>query len=208
VITPLPSASWSDIEYGNGIFLVIGTLSASPFTQYTYTSPDGINWTAKSATNGGKIIYALSKWWVFNISYGAGQIGAQYSSNDGTSWTTATPSVANITSASGGSIAFGNGVFVIVKSTVGSVWTSTDGLTWVEHTNKFANPSVNMGSPRIIFVNGIFVIVTTEAVFDGEYVYKGNFFSSTDGINWNTTVNLPDYAPSGFSGYSAVVGLN
>lgn len=122
-------------------------------------------WFARSALTNKSIV---------GLAYGAGRWVAQgfsdgdYFSDDGANWTKTTNQLGG---QSGGSVAWGNGIFVAVDSdTVGALWTSLDGNAW-----------------RKIFVPGASVQFTHVAQAGG-YLFalgkEGQFATSIDGANW------------------------
>jgi hypothetical protein len=204
VITPVPS-NWrtTNLVWANNTFAATNSFNSGQL----YSSTDGISWTARTFPHAGTLLWALSQWWMININYAAGSLQVS-SSTDLVTWTTTTPTASNVGAGTSGSVAFGNGVFVIVKSTNSSSWTSTDGVTWTEQTGKFTNPSLNNNSPTLSFARGVFISLTSSFISGGSTVYKGNCYASTDGITWYTSLTPPAVASSGFGNHTVVVGLN
>ncbi len=154
-------------------------------------SPDGVTWTETT-------IQGLNTSQTPNVIYGNGKyvmvqrFNAIFYSSDGSSWAQAS---APFTIPSG-SIAFGNGTFVIAGDgsspylTTGTVATSTDGINWTA-----TDTSITPGFQGIAFGNGLFV---TRTRFGGTHVTMAY---SADGINWSTSqilnyhTNLISYGP-------------
>lgn len=154
---PNLNGTWSDVGYGNGLFIAFnGSL--------TSTSPDGIDWTARVVPSG--------QW--TSVAYGNGIFVAVgfygppsvMTSPDGIIWTAQTaPAVDWI------SVTYGNGIFVAVCAYLEpSVMTSPDGINWTAQTA----PTGFWSS--ITYGNGLFVATTKWADPD--------IMVSTDGINW------------------------
>jgi hypothetical protein len=150
------------VTFGNGLFVAVGyaLVGFGVPTSFIATSPDGINWTARTPSEA---------MWFQNVSYGNGLFVAVarsgtnriMTSPDGITWTSRTT---NINPTFSG-VAYGNGIWVAVSdgSPGGTTFTSYDGIDWTEQSTAF-------GSKSIFFANGIFVT-------GGQW--------SEDGINWN-----------------------
>jgi hypothetical protein len=154
------------VTFGNGIFVGVGyaIVSGVP-TAFAASSPDGINWTARTP--------AANNWWQ-DVAYGNGLFVAVartgtgnriMTSPDGITWTARNSGIDPDFS----SVAYGNGIWVAISegSTGGTTFTSYDGIDWSEQATSFINRSV-------YFANGLFVT-------GGQW--------SEDGINWNTATN-------------------
>jgi hypothetical protein len=158
------------LTYGNGLFVAweYGSNNATK----TLTSPDGINWTLRSAPQG--------YWW--DMTHGNGKFvatsyGKTMTSTDAINWTTSALQDSNYYQ-----VTFGNGLFVSVGSNQGAnfgglnplnngvVATSTDGLNWTLRNY----PGERQSWQSIVYGNGIFVAVGV----------RGAVMYSTDGINW------------------------
>ncbi|MCX5692086.1 MAG: hypothetical protein NTX47_00130 [Candidatus Omnitrophica bacterium] len=159
------------VTYGNGLFVAV---SDSPGTS-AMTSPDGINWTARTTPNGG---------W-FHVTYGNGMfVATGYNNNnimsspDGINWTARTTSVAG----SWPSVTYGNGLFVAVgrDATTNGVITSPDGITWTGRTSAAA-----IDYEDVTYGNGLFVAVAITGT--------GNrVMTSPDGITWTSRTSASD----------------
>jgi hypothetical protein len=138
-------------------------------TNRVMTSPDGITWTARTATQ-------ANSW--YSVTYGNGLfVAVSYdgtnrvmTSPDGITWTARTAAEANAWS----SVTYGNGLFVAVSSDgTNRVMTSPDGVTWTARIA--ANPSE---WESVTYGNGLFVAVAS-------YANSGNLvMTSPDGITW------------------------
>ena len=131
---PAGAGTWSKVRFINAKFFIFlnGTTTGA-------SSTDGINWTAltlPSAQNWGDIAYGNS---VYVLTTVSGLIC--FTSTDGVSWT-------QRSGASGGSIAFGSGLFAVIAST--NIYYSENGITWFTATNAFA-------ASALVFVGGVFV---------------------------------------------------
>ncbi len=151
------------VTFGNGLFVGVGFANVSGVpTAFAASSPDGINWTARTP--------AANNWWQA-VSYGNGlfvavaRSGASnriMTSPDGITWTARNSGINPDFSG----VAYGAGIWVAVAngSTGGTTFTSYDGITWDEQATSFA-------ANTIIYADGKFTV--------------GNYYSE-DGINWNS----------------------
>lgn len=97
-------------------------------------------------------------------TYGDSMIGLSSSSTDGATWSTETTFGAPM---GGGSIAYGDGVFV-ARDAAGAIRTTTDG-TWGEPVAQ------REGDGRVIRADGVFITSGSDGVF-----------SSSDGVQWES----------------------
>lgn len=158
------SASWSLVRYLNGYFYAFAP-------GYIARSQDGQDWelcagslaaAAVGAAYGGGVYVALSA------------DGSFVYSSDGFNFTAGGTGLSSISSAGWADVAFGNGVFVAVTTSIAAQNAiSTNGTTWKQLN--FAS-----FSERIIYENGLFVTV------------GGNFnvICSADGNAWTTVYNV------------------
>jgi hypothetical protein len=162
----LPYGGWRHIIYANEKFVAV---SYTP-THAGY-SIDGITWTLTTLPSfGPNTLYD-------SVAYGNGVFvsPAGYSSNfaysqDGITWAQGDmPSFAEW-----GEIVYGNGKFIcIVPFSQGKTAYSEDGITW-EQVN--IPNIINWGSPKLVYGNNKFIIVTSSEAF-----------YSTDGVSWSTS---------------------
>lgn len=157
----------SCVMYGNGLFVTAGSPS-----NY-YFSEDGVLW-GRGTTSGGAVVDTL-----YDGVYGDGRfvvVGSNstgqvisYASEDGLVWIKGNLDV--LTGALYG-IAYANGTFVAVGSTVGSslVVASTDGIVWTGNLKTSPVTFYDVASG-----NGLFVAVGT----------GGMAAASPDGIAWS-----------------------
>jgi hypothetical protein len=173
----VPTGEWVSVAYGNGTFVAVSSTPNS--TQAIMTSPDGLTWTLQT-TPAGKTFS--------RITYGGGLfvvVGSQnvvstsqiMTSPDGITWTVQTHPSCNLAS-----IAYGNGIYVVINqgsggsaSTNDDTLVSSDGITWV--LNASAVPS-ETNFRQIHFYDGYFI---TSGILESNILY------STDGITWSTT---------------------
>ena len=161
--TSIGTLNTSFVTYGNGQFVAVGYALASGGipTSYIQTSPDGINWTARTPSEA---------MWFQDIAYGNGLYVAVartgtnriMTSPDGITWTSRTTSISPTFSG----VAYGPGIWVAVCDTSpgGTTFTSYDGIIWTERATAFS-------ATTIIYADGKFSV--------------GNQYS-TDGLTWNT----------------------
>lgn len=207
--TNLPNAL--AVGYGNGLFVIVGT-------NLIATSPDGINWTNRTAPNSNdwySVTYGNGKF-VAIANSGAGDM-VMYS-EDGETWTAVAASVNN----SWLKVKWIEelGLFVAVSSNSGNlneVMTSPNGVNWVTQTT-----AGNYDWEGLAYGNGVLVATTgagyamysTDAItwtlvsgigIDSESVAFGNdvfvarndaneFIHSTDGITWTAGEYVPRFS--------------
>jgi hypothetical protein len=121
---------WNSITYGNGLFVAVAATTTS---QSVMTSPDGQNWTLRTATNTGATWNSITYGNGLFVAVGCaasclGSANSVMTSPDGITWTPR--SAPNINRWN--SVVYGNGLFVAVGSAGGAqlVMTSVDGITW------------------------------------------------------------------------------
>lgn len=178
-------ASWKDIIYADGKFVVIGNANGTTSANYSAVSTDGINWTVGNFPTGGT---------PYSIAYGNGRFVVVGSntvsahSTDGLNWTR----VLLPSSCQAMIVAFGNGKFVAPNPNGYVCAYSTDGSSWT------MGDIIASEFSRITFNNGRFVSVGNKSI---QY--------SDDGINW-TSVTPPMsanwYALTSGEGYYIALG--
>jgi predicted RecA/RadA family phage recombinase len=125
--SPSAVVVWYGVCHGNGLFVAVGGSGS------VATSPDGINWTMRTA--------AASNTWR-SVCYGNGLFVAVSTSGsgnrvmtspDGITWTARTSAADN----NWYSVCYGNGLFVAVSNSGSGnrVMTSPDGITWTARTS-------------------------------------------------------------------------
>lgn len=140
-----PSASWTAVTYGNGLFVAVAT-------NKVMTSPDGITWTdAGTVPSASWAAVAYG-----NSLFVATASGGKYmTSSNGTSWTSG-----NMSNGTVKSMAYGNGLFVVVGGNPG--YYSADGTNW--------STSTMNGLNGLTYGNGLFVGVGAS----GRYSYTSD----------------------------------
>ena len=163
-----PATGFSDITYGNGLFV------SAYFNSSSYSN-DGINWTQVVISDN---IYLVTFGNGIFVGVGFAQVfpgGIDTSwistSTDGINWTSRTPSEVMYFQ----DISYGNGLFVTVAHNIGTnrIMTSPDGITWTSRTT-----SINPNFIGVAYGNGIWVAVCSSSS-------GGTTFTSYDGINWD-----------------------
>lgn len=152
------SGTFPNVVFANGRFFTSNS-------ETIHSSTDGVTWTS------GVAAVAVAK-----VAFGAGLFVILRQSGANTSYVTSAGGLAFTTRTlpapspnAWESIAFGNGVFVVMQNGSSSFITSTDGINWTSRTAPFST------SPSLIFANGLFV------------AYGGSgapLWTSTDGITW------------------------
>ena len=154
----LPAGTWTNITYGNGRFVAIGTTTTA-----AYSTDDGATWTSMTGLP--------SATWN-DVAYGAGLFVAvaasgtvAASSSNGTTWTSRTIASGNYVS-----VTYGKNKFVAIPSSGTSAAYSNNGTTWGTMTVPSASYT------NVAYGQGVFFAVssTTAAA------------TSEDGINWTT----------------------
>ena len=166
-----PSGYWGSVTYGNGLFVAVGT--------GIMTSPDGINWTART-------VAGTNSW--SSVTYGNGLFVAVglsgtnrvMTSPDGINWTLRTSA---LETNQWRAVTYGNGLFVAVGTAAmnertDKVMTSPDGINWTLRTAINSTwASITYGIPS--YGVGCFIAVGDAGIM-----------SSLDGINWTMTYKI------------------
>ena len=163
-----------NLRTGNGYFLVMAT-NAAGTGYFLYTSPDGINWTARTLPTAiGIGVPDLATDGAGNWVMAGGGVGLTtatyifFSSDNGATWAQKTnPALASNTALSG--ISYGGGVWVIAAGP-NQVWTSPDGSAWTARTG----PPVSATVGNIAYGNSMFLAATS----------IGLFKSTDSGVTW------------------------
>lgn len=188
----LPSASMTDVAYGNGVYVAVGYNGA------IIQSSDANTWTnvkTKADVSSYTGVTDASSFSFSGIAFGAGTFvaggsdGVILTSSDGTTWT---QSRSGITTGIGDVRYLNfNGVRAFYALSTGCFITSTDGITWNEVTPSGANTQQ--------FMTEITVGNSGTRLAVGES--DGRIFSTTDGTAW--TVSQPTAAA-----YVYATGIN
>jgi hypothetical protein len=174
-----PLASWSNIAFGNGVFVSVST---GPNSTAVMTSPDGITWTLRTASSTGQrraVTFGNGLFVAVNYQYASGST-AVMTSPDGITWTdrnngSGTSSQSGVWT----DITFGNGLFVAVAEVNDKIMYSSDGINWTRISPfGFTHKKVNFG-------DGVFLILG-----GGSFGAPERLIRSTDGINWSE-ITLP-----------------
>lgn len=153
-ITTGPTPTPPGIVYGAGTFVAFGT-SIGDNANYILKSTNGLTWTPIYTSSNGvfNAVFAAAygnNTWVF---IAANEIITASITSSNWNWTQYQPGF------SPGSIAFGNGKFVISLNTGGSILSSSDGIVWQYDS------SLPFGSPDIAYGNGVFVATTVRETY-------------------------------------------
>lgn len=160
------ATTWTDVAYGNGLFVAV----ADSGTNRVMTSPDGINWTARTTGP------AAATW--NGIAYGNGHFvavarsGANriMTSTDGINWTQH-EAPGNRTWRD---VTYGSAGFVAV-ATAKTMVSTDNGATWTEHSAATSNAWT-----AVTYGNGQYVAVA-------ETGNKDRAMYSTDGTSWTSS---------------------
>lgn len=158
----LPSSRvWSDIAWNGTVFCAI----ASGGTNVAATSPDGVDWTARTMPFSSDWTALAWNGTVF-IAIVPGGSPAAATSPDGITWTIRDLSpMADWTS-----VAWNGTVFCAIASGGTTASTSPDGITWTTRTLPFSGNWIDIAAK-----DGVFVAIATGSA---------NFARSTNGITW------------------------
>ena len=159
------NAPFADLAFGDGIFVAVGENNAF------YSQDNGANWF--SGTISGVSYLA-------GVAYGNGRFVAPDAlsdnvavSTDGIAWTTV--AVGLIPPDANRRIGFGGGLFLLTTS-FGDVYTSADGVSWLQRTRFADIAGLDTTVVRIVYGAGGFLIVTQSPT--------QLFFSFDSGTAW------------------------
>ena len=172
----LPSAEWTSVAYGNGVFVAVSNGEGTGNGNIAATSTDGTTWTQRTLPSN-------QEW--ESVAYGGGTFVAvtagavAATSSDGITWTQRTLP----TGVRYSSVTYGNGTFVAVSSGAFSsganvAATSADGSSWTQQT---LPASARWSS--VTYGNGKFVAVSSSS--------SDIAATSPDGVTW-TQRTLPN----------------
>jgi hypothetical protein len=161
------SGAWSNLAYGNGVFVLLGRSLTQDFAYST----DGVNFTLGTLPS--------KQWWygprfchdrffIYHDKEGA-------YSFDGINWTTFTITKDNAQVDLSTRIAYGNDLYVMAGS-AGQIFYSTDGATWKYATTLSRYPDNNQAMSDVLFCDDVFVILPSN---NGDIIAY-----STDGKYW------------------------
>jgi hypothetical protein len=160
-----PGDVWRSATYGDGLFVAVGS---APSTNGVMTSPDGINWTARTtpgtAYGWNGVIYGNGLF----VAVAQSSTNRVITSPDGINWTARTAAEAN----AWWSIAYGNSLFVAVaQNGTNRVMTSPNGITWTARAAPEANQWLS-----VTYGEGLFVAVAQNGT--------NRVMTSPNGITW------------------------
>jgi hypothetical protein len=192
--TTLPTArAFSDVAYGNGIFVAVRPMGISGATT-VITSPDGINWT-ETAVNiaADKITFGNGKF----VTVGSnGSAGSAWYSTNGTTWTQGTVtrgSDPNITYQWVGRAIWDGTKFTAFANAQTSGYAflyarfeSTDGINWTQnyiYTNGYSYNNYMKSAGDGAYVNGYYIMAANDYVW-----------ITSDFFNWKyASIGSPAY---------------
>ena len=178
---------WFSVTYGNGLFVAVAISGGSSatgggstgITNRVMTSPDGINWTTRTATAAAQwidVTFANDLFVAVANNLTANRV---MTSPDGINWTARVAAVSNPWR----SVTYGNGMWVAVSDngTGNRVMTSPDGITWTSRTSAADN-----AWRSVTYANGLFVAVAASGT--------GNrVMTSPDGVDWTIRSSAADF---------------
>jgi hypothetical protein len=153
VSTGFGSSQWRSVTFGNNTFVVVGT--AGTAADRVATSPDGINWTLRTAASASawqSVTFGNGVFVAVHNSAGTSQV--MTSSDSGVTWTARTTPTAQ-SGFAWTCVTYGNSVFVAgnAQGTALSAMRSTDdGVTWTEITTAIGFQAVAYGGSRFVSV--------------------------------------------------------
>jgi hypothetical protein len=173
-----------NVSYAGGLFFALGDSNGGAPALFS-SSDSGVTWTRRinDDASGAHISGVAKGATVYLAVGGDGNTPATWLSTNGTTWTKSTLA-AFTNSASFSGVAFGNGLFVATDDSNGTVYTSTDGITWTDRN------VTSSGLSAVGYANSVFVAVGANAVV-----------VSPDGMSWT-----PESDPNGNHGYAVTYG--
>ena len=172
--------NFSRIAYGNGVFVACGVSGV------TYSSPNGITWTLRSAGSAtvNDVVFINNEF----VQVGAG--GSYYRSTDGASWSSVATGAADHQS-----VIYQNGIYVLFGSGC-TIRISTDGITY----SSFVLSGYNRNGVNIL----LRAIVWNGTNFIGVSNAAGIWFAGTsNGTYWAPVI---DSYGGTFSDVSVIAG--
>jgi hypothetical protein len=172
------SGEFVSIAYGAGTYVTVTFFGGG-----IMSSTDGITWTSRTNPS-------VGSYWSIDVAYGNGlfvavsnqtNTGRIVTSPDGITWT-----IRNST-ATLGSISYGDGLWVALGSDANKLWTSLDGITWINRPFTASASDVD----DIVYANGLFVgvgpsvIVRSGTLIDNDPTDNNKFYG-----DWQFTSNL------------------
>lgn len=169
-----PSATWSSLGFGNGVFMASAQSSTS-----VHTSTDGITWTPRTITGAASATwsqpaYGNNRW----VILGQGTSTGYYSADNGLTWTAAS----GVTAGNWSRIVWAGSRFIALDATNAStkILTSSDGITWSQANLPAAAGS---GQWRGIAYGAIGATNYVQVVGDSSTGY----YSTNSGTSWAAT---------------------
>ena len=184
-ITLPTAATWTDIAYGNGMWVVI---SSGGFTGSTvaYSTSAGAGWrtTAQSLAAWSSLAYGQGRF----VCIATGSTSSAYSTNGGQTWVTGS----GLGNLAWSDLAYGKGLFVAVAAGSRDVYTSPTGATWTQRAN--ALPASSSWS-NISYGNNRFIAISSTSQspaysFDGITWYSANTTIAADKLEYGQGVFL------------------
>lgn len=189
----LTNGSQGFIYYGGGKYIIAGN-------GMLQTSTDSVTWTLSNYypyySNSTIRVYLLN-----GIYYATTANNGVYYSTDSVTWN---PIRSVKATAGGGSIAYGNGIYVIAVSSFGFqpsvIYKSTNGINWVNAAD-FGTVTGNywfgITTPTalqiydLVFASGNFIL--TLSPNSSQFIYS-SVYTSTDAITWTPRLTVPLYS--------------
>lgn len=187
------------VTFGNGLFVAVGYANVSGvLTSFIATSPNGINWTARTPSEA---------MWFQDIAFGNGLFVAVarsgtnriMTSANGITWTSRTTAITPTFTG----VAYGNGIWVAVCDTSpgGTTFTSYDGINWDEQATAFSSTTIHFADGKFTTgsrysVDGLTWITNSIPFSPQDITYGNGYFVgvtnfgtnrivySTNAINW------------------------
>jgi hypothetical protein len=171
---PADGSAYAQSAYPE-LYAMLGQLNADHVLSAGGNTGSGVQMTS--------VAYGNGKFW--GTTGGSTSVYKLYSSTDGLAWTLVHSSVL------GQSIAVNGNTMVVVGQLNGSLqqisniqYSTNGGTTWTNISNTFGATAGSDYARRVIFANGLFVMVGGSATYPNQ-----NIATSPDGITWTRRTN-------------------
>lgn len=196
------------VTFDNKVWVIGGLDDANRYYNDVWYSGDGVTWTRAtgsapfSARYGHTVVAFNNKIWVIG-GYDGHFKNDIWSSADGITWNQVIPSSVFSPRDHHTSVVFDNRIWVIGGEVseypwtyVNDVWSSVDGITWVQ-TTSHANFSERMGHTSTVYNNEIWTLSGVGDAYGN--VRYNDVWHSSDGIIWTMATDSAQFSPRYYS---------